>query len=168
MTVSKSGIGYSVGGKGARVTKRARDGIQATLHVPGTGVSYTTGSVSIPNRSNSQLADAASKKTRRRDKVTAKSQPVDQIPIDAQAMARMDKPRRSRRGVRSNTVSPEGRSTMQQPTPPERGIPRADKPVQQPRAARTDPGDEPASARAHRNFWVAGHWYYVVIIATAG
>ncbi|NHI48081.1 DUF4236 domain-containing protein [Clostridium botulinum] len=37
---SKSGIGYSVGSKGYRVTKRADGRIQETYSVPGTGVSY--------------------------------------------------------------------------------------------------------------------------------
>ncbi len=38
---SKSGVGYSVGGKGARITKKAKGGFRATASVPGTGVSYT-------------------------------------------------------------------------------------------------------------------------------
>jgi Protein of unknown function (DUF4236) len=41
-TVSKSGISYSAGGKGARITKRADGRVQTTLSVPKTGVSYTT------------------------------------------------------------------------------------------------------------------------------
>lgn len=41
---SKSGIGYSVGVKGARVTKKANGGTRTTLSVPGTGISYTTDS----------------------------------------------------------------------------------------------------------------------------
>lgn len=41
-TVSKSGVSYSVGGKGARVTKRADGRTQTTVGIPGTGVSYTT------------------------------------------------------------------------------------------------------------------------------
>lgn len=42
ITVSKSGIGGSVGGKGFRVTKTARGGINATASIPGTGISYQT------------------------------------------------------------------------------------------------------------------------------
>lgn len=38
--ISKSGIGYSVGTKGARITKTARGTTRTTLSVPGTGVSY--------------------------------------------------------------------------------------------------------------------------------
>ena len=41
-TVSKSGVSYSFGGKGARVTKRADGRTQATVGVPGSGVYYTT------------------------------------------------------------------------------------------------------------------------------
>lgn len=41
MTFSKSGVGYSVGGKGFRVTKKAKGGIRTTASVPGTGVSYS-------------------------------------------------------------------------------------------------------------------------------
>lgn len=37
---SKSGIGYSVGGKGFRFTKKANGGYRTTTSVPGTGVSY--------------------------------------------------------------------------------------------------------------------------------
>lgn len=38
---SKSGVGYSVGGKGFRVTKRADGKTQTTASVPGTGIAYT-------------------------------------------------------------------------------------------------------------------------------
>ncbi|NFJ84005.1 DUF4236 domain-containing protein [Clostridium botulinum] len=40
INLSKTGIGYSVGCKGYRVTKRADGRIQETYSVPGTGVSY--------------------------------------------------------------------------------------------------------------------------------
>lgn len=42
MTASKSGISYSAGVKGARVTKRANGKVQTTLSAPGTGLRYTT------------------------------------------------------------------------------------------------------------------------------
>jgi hypothetical protein len=42
VTASKSGISYSAGVKGARVTKRANGRVQTTLSVPGTGLGYTT------------------------------------------------------------------------------------------------------------------------------
>jgi hypothetical protein len=52
MTVSKSGIGYSVGGKGVRVTKRADGRVQTTVGLPGSGISYT----SVRKRSTSRSA----------------------------------------------------------------------------------------------------------------
>jgi hypothetical protein len=42
VTASKSGVSYSVGVKGARVTKRANGRVQTTLSVPGTGLRYTS------------------------------------------------------------------------------------------------------------------------------
>lgn len=38
---SKSGIGYSFGGKGFRVTKTATGKTRTTASIPGTGISYT-------------------------------------------------------------------------------------------------------------------------------
>lgn len=37
---SKSGVGYSIGGKGFRVTKKANGGVRTTTSIPGTGISY--------------------------------------------------------------------------------------------------------------------------------
>ncbi len=42
VTASKSGISYSAGVKGVRVTKRANGKVQTTLSVPGSGLRYTT------------------------------------------------------------------------------------------------------------------------------
>lgn len=41
---SKSGVGYSVGGKGFRVTKKANGGVRTTAGIPGTGISYVSDS----------------------------------------------------------------------------------------------------------------------------
>lgn len=41
VNLSKSGIGYSVGTKGFRVTKKAGGGTRTTASIPGTGISYT-------------------------------------------------------------------------------------------------------------------------------
>lgn len=41
VNLSKSGVSYSVGVKGARVTKRADGRVQTTVGVPGTGLYYT-------------------------------------------------------------------------------------------------------------------------------
>lgn len=42
VNVSKSGIGWSVGTKGARYTKKASGGSRSTLSLPGTGISYVS------------------------------------------------------------------------------------------------------------------------------
>ena len=42
VTASKSGISYSAGVKGARITKKANGKVQTTLSAPGTGLRYTT------------------------------------------------------------------------------------------------------------------------------
>ena len=41
LNFSKSGVGYSVGGKGSRFTKKAKGGFRATASAPGTGLSFT-------------------------------------------------------------------------------------------------------------------------------
>ena len=40
LNFSKSGVGYSVGGKGFRVTKTATGKTRTTAPIPGTGISY--------------------------------------------------------------------------------------------------------------------------------
>ena len=40
VNISKSGVGFSLGTKGARVTKKASGGTRSTLSIPGTGISY--------------------------------------------------------------------------------------------------------------------------------
>ena len=41
INLSKSGVGYSWGVKGCRVTKKAKSGFRSTASIPGTGISYT-------------------------------------------------------------------------------------------------------------------------------
>lgn len=43
VNLSKSGIGYSIGGKGFRTGVRATGRTYTTVSLPGTGLSYTTG-----------------------------------------------------------------------------------------------------------------------------
>ena len=38
---SKSGVGYSIGTKGVRITKKANKNTMTTIGIPGTGFSYT-------------------------------------------------------------------------------------------------------------------------------
>ena len=49
INLSNAGIGYSVGGKGLRYTKKAGGGTRTTTSVPGTGVSFVSDSGS-PNK----------------------------------------------------------------------------------------------------------------------
>lgn len=50
LNVSKSGIGYSVGGRGFRLTKRADGRVQQTVSIPGTGLSHVS---TVGSRRNS-------------------------------------------------------------------------------------------------------------------
>lgn len=52
INLSKSGIGWSVGVKDARFTKKANGGYRTTMSVPGTGVSYTKDYTSKPPAQN--------------------------------------------------------------------------------------------------------------------
>ena len=52
VTVSKSGVSTSIGGKGARITKRADGKIQTTTSIPGTGISHTTVHNGTPQTQN--------------------------------------------------------------------------------------------------------------------
>ena len=40
-TISKSGVSTSVGGKGARITKKANGNTSTSFSLPGTGINYT-------------------------------------------------------------------------------------------------------------------------------
>lgn len=66
VNLSKSGVGYSVGGKGFRVTKRADGKTQTTASVPGTGIAYTkvsgSGSGKSSGRASSGSASGKKKK----------------------------------------------------------------------------------------------------------
>ena len=57
VNLSKSGIGYSFGTKGYRVTKKANGGIRRTASIPGTGISHVkeTSGKSRKNGSNGCL-----------------------------------------------------------------------------------------------------------------
>ena len=58
INLSKSGIGYSWGVKGYRITKKATGGTRHTASIPGTGISYThetSGKSSKTKGSNSNL-----------------------------------------------------------------------------------------------------------------
>ncbi|MFF1906012.1 DUF4236 domain-containing protein [Kitasatospora sp. NPDC058218] len=63
VTASKSGISYSAGVKGARVTKQANGRVRTTVSVPGTGISHsrTTGG----RKAQPRPATAAPQRSRR-------------------------------------------------------------------------------------------------------
>jgi hypothetical protein len=68
VTASKSGISYSAGVKGARITKRADGRVQKTVSVPRTGARYTTSTRSKPK--------GASQRTAGRQQSAPKSTPL--------------------------------------------------------------------------------------------
>lgn len=68
-TISKSGVGYSVGTKGFRYTKKAGGGTRVTTSIPGTGISWVSESSSKDQKAVSGLesgsnAAVANDKTR--------------------------------------------------------------------------------------------------------
>lgn len=54
LNLSKSGIGYSIGTKGLRFTKKANGGYRTTASIPGTGISWRK---DIPNSSKQKVKD---------------------------------------------------------------------------------------------------------------
>lgn len=65
LNVSKSGVGYSVGAKGFRVTKKADGGTRTTASIPGTGISYVneSGKKRVVPSSNATAPTAEKSKT---------------------------------------------------------------------------------------------------------
>ena len=65
MTASKSGLSYSVGGKGFRVTKQANGKVRKTYSIPGAGISYSetvgSGASTVGNGVSSRPASRKSK-----------------------------------------------------------------------------------------------------------
>ena len=47
LNLSKSGIGYSFGVKGARIAKTSKGGTRTTINTPNTGISYVSSSNKI-------------------------------------------------------------------------------------------------------------------------
>ena len=62
INLSKSGIGWSVGTKGARYTKKAGGGTRSTVGIPGTGISYVKDSGNKKHNSNGVKADYSSER----------------------------------------------------------------------------------------------------------
>lgn len=57
INISKSGIGYSFGVPGARITHSANGRVTTTVGIPGTGISYSTSHNSNSNRSNNRTVN---------------------------------------------------------------------------------------------------------------
>lgn len=72
VTLSKSGIGFSAGVKGARITKPAKGKARATVGIPGTGISYST--------AVSGKKKAAAKKGAAKKNASGKTDPKKQQP----------------------------------------------------------------------------------------
>lgn len=67
INLSKSGVGYSWGTKGYRVTRTARGTTRRTYSIPGTGLSYTQESGRSNNRRNSPTRQQNNSPTRQRE-----------------------------------------------------------------------------------------------------
>lgn len=59
MNISRSGVGYSVGGKGMRVTRQANGRVTRTVGIPGTGVSHQSTLRSATSSRSGNRAPAA-------------------------------------------------------------------------------------------------------------
>ena len=57
LNLSKSGVGYSWGVKGFRLTKTAKGKNQATVSLPGTGVSYVQDLDQLGKKKKSKKSD---------------------------------------------------------------------------------------------------------------
>ena len=75
INLSKSGVGYSVGTKGFRVTKTAKGTVRTTASIPGTGISHVTETNSkknknsepnIPNNTNNSNDPKKAKKSKKK------------------------------------------------------------------------------------------------------
>lgn len=63
LNFSKSGIGYSFGGKFARYTKKANGGTRTTYNIPGTGVSYVKDYGAKEKASSSKASSSPARST---------------------------------------------------------------------------------------------------------
>ena len=63
INASKSGLGYSIGGRGFRVGRDARGRKYTSLSVPGTGIFNRTYSKSVPSRASTNNTSAPSSGT---------------------------------------------------------------------------------------------------------
>lgn len=81
LNLSKKGIGYSVGTKGFRVTKKARGGVRTTASIPGTGISFVTDSKK--KRNTKKRKPAAATSTKQYTRTTVSSVPAKKSGLSA-------------------------------------------------------------------------------------
>lgn len=62
--VSKSGIGFSWGVKGFRISRSAKGKVKATASLPGTGLSYTQ-DIPVPGSESSKKKASSKSKTKK-------------------------------------------------------------------------------------------------------
>lgn len=79
ITASKSGISYSAGVKGARITKRANGRVQTTLSAPGTGLRYTSTSGTSKRAASSPAAPTSPSPARGTSHPAAQQQAVQEL-----------------------------------------------------------------------------------------
>ncbi|WP_342661335.1 hypothetical protein Rruber_05092 (plasmid) [Rhodococcus ruber] len=71
LNLSRSGVGYSVGGKGMRITQHANGRISRTVSVPGTGLSHQQTLRTAPRRTRTTTARISASPPRRTTPPTA-------------------------------------------------------------------------------------------------
>ena len=81
LNLSKKGIGYSVGTKGFRVTKKASGGVRTTASIPGTGISFVTDSKK--KRTTKRRKPAAASSTKQYTRTTVSSVPAKKSGLSA-------------------------------------------------------------------------------------
>lgn len=81
LNLSKKGIGYSVGTKGFRVTKKARGGVRTTASIPGTGISFVTDSKK--KRTTKRRKPVAASSTKKYTRTTVSSVPAKKSGLSA-------------------------------------------------------------------------------------
>lgn len=100
VTASKSGISYSAGVKGARVTKRANGRVQATLRAPGTGLSYTKTSGTAKRKTSGRTPAPPSRAASTPNQPKRSSVPTPQRIVTAPRQTSAPKPVRPPKSVR--------------------------------------------------------------------
>lgn len=109
-TISKSGVSYSVGAKGARITKLANGKVQKTVSIPGSGLSYTSTSGSKKKQPlKSEIAKPVTVKARKPPKPAKPAKPAKPT---KPAKVKVPAPVRPTAGIATSTYRPVGPSAV--------------------------------------------------------